>query len=320
MNVARMRLIDRWLGTPICFLLTAWRRIFGRRPPGQGEPIRSILFVKLAEQGSTVLAYPALRDAVNRVGGDNVYFLVFGENRAIVDLLDLIPPENVIAIDAKSLLRAIAGACSAILRMRSLRLDAAIDLEFFARSSAALTYLSGAKRRVGYHAFFGEASYRGDLMTHRVNFNPYLHTSQAFQVLQGALDQPAELLPTYPAPPPALVTELPRFESSEAERAEVRRILAAEFGALPPRIVLLNANASDLMPLRRWESDNYVDLAQRLLASDQSLGIAFTGAPAETSGVMVGIIYHLVFWIGYLAPVGALLGSAGRDLAPPTEE
>ena len=188
MNVARMRLLDRWLGTPVCFLLTLWRKVFGRRTPDRSFVPRRILFVKLAEQGSTVLAQGALNAAVRRVGRDNVYFLVFGENRPILDLLDVIPRENVVTINAAGLLRAFWGALSAIWKLRRTGIDAVIDLEFFARSSAALSYLSGARWRVGYHAFGGEASYRGDLMTHRLSFNPYLHTSQTFQIMVEALD------------------------------------------------------------------------------------------------------------------------------------
>ena len=40
----------------------------------------------------------------------------------------------------------------------------------------------------------------------------------------------------------------------------------------------------------------------------------FTGQPGETTGVMFGAIYQLLFWIGYLAPAGSLLSSVGRDL------
>ena len=151
--------------------------------------------MKLAEQGSTVLAQAALQTAIDKVGADNVFFLLFAENRPILDLLDVIPPRNIVAIDARGLLRAVWGSLAAVWKMRRLNIDAAIDLEFFARSSAALCYLSGARLRVGYHAFGGEASYRGDLMTHRLSFNPYLHTSQAFQIMVQALDEPAHQLP-----------------------------------------------------------------------------------------------------------------------------
>src|SRR5260370_3406222 len=98
-----MRLLDRWLGTPVCFLLTLWRMVFGRRAPGRSFVPKRILFVKLAEQGSTVLAQGALNAAIGRVGRENVYFLLFGENRPILDLLTLIPPQNAIAINARCL-------------------------------------------------------------------------------------------------------------------------------------------------------------------------------------------------------------------------
>jgi hypothetical protein len=61
------------------------------------EPPRRILFVKLVEQGSTVLACSAIRKAVDLVGRDNVY-PGFRREPFILDAMGLIPFENVIAI------------------------------------------------------------------------------------------------------------------------------------------------------------------------------------------------------------------------------
>jgi ADP-heptose:LPS heptosyltransferase len=282
MDVARMRLLDRWLGVPVCLALTCLRKLFGRRTPGRSFVPRRLLFVKLAEQGSTVLAHSAIRRAIERVGRDNVFFLLFAENRPILDLMDLIPPGNIVTIDGRSLSRAVRGALAAIWRLRRARIDAAVDLEFFARSSAALCFLSGARWRAGYHAFGGEASYRGDLMTHRVSFNAYLHTSQTFQLLVEALDEPAGAFPQCDRVPPPIEPALPRFQPSDPELAEVREILRGLLGRSGGGpLILLNANASDLIPLRRWPSERYVDLAQRILARYPDVCIAFTGAPGE---------------------------------------
>lgn len=286
MNVAKMRLLDRWLGVPTCWLLTLWRSLFGRRPPGPPFAPRKILFVKLAEQGSTVLAQSALHAAIRRVGRENVYFLLFAENRPILDFLDLVPAENIIAIDARGLPRVVWSALGAVWRLRKLGIDAALDLEFFARASAALTYLSGAPWRVGFHGFNGEAAYRGNLMTHRLSFNPYLHTSQTFQTLVDALDQPPDRLPTFDCEPPALPEGEVNFQPTPEERADVAAIVADQLGtAQSRRLVLLNANASDLIPLRRWSRERYVELARRLLAEHPDVAIAFTGAPAEAQPV-----------------------------------
>lgn len=281
-----MRSIDRWLGTPVCFALTLWRRIFGSRTPGLSFQPKRVLFVKLAEQGSTVLAYPVLAEAARRFGRENVYFMLFDENRPVLDFLNVLPEKNVIAIRAKGLIWTIFSALGAIWRMRRLQLDVTIDLEFFARSSAALSYLSGAKWRVGYHSFHGEASYRGDLMTHRLSFNPYLHTSQTFALLLDAIRFSAQSLPTISEPAPVQQIESPRLCPTQGEIADVQAILRTSLGhRADAPLILLNANASDLMPLRRWDPSNYVELARRLLARYPEAVIGFTGAPAETAAV-----------------------------------
>jgi hypothetical protein len=153
MKVATMRRLDRWLGIPACFLLTVLRRggeILAPRRSKAGR-VERVLVVKLAEQGATVLAYPALRRAVDRVGRENVYFFVFEENRFILDCLDVIPRENVIAVSTRGVLRTMASLLAGLARVRRIRVDAVADLEFFARSSAIISYLSGASIRAGLH-------------------------------------------------------------------------------------------------------------------------------------------------------------------------
>ena len=162
MNVKLLQRSDRWVGIPLCFALTALRALFARSVPDCSRPPRSLLVVKLAEQGSTVLAYQALRRAGEIVGPENVYFIAFEDNRFILDTLNVIPEQNVITVSVKSLSAFLGSMISAIRRLRRLKLDAAVDMEFFSRGSAALAFLSGAKRRVGFHAFFSAGPYRGN--------------------------------------------------------------------------------------------------------------------------------------------------------------
>ncbi len=286
MNVRKMMRIDRWLGVPACALLSGWHRLTA---PFRARPIiavRSIAFIKLAEQGSTVLAQTALLEAVRRVGRENVFMVVFDDNRFIVDVLDVMPRENVITVRSDSFLALIPSAIKALIRLRRLRLGAVIDLEFFARSSALLAFLSGAAVRIGFHAFFGEGPYRGNLMTHRIRYNPHLHTTQTFAMLVAALDVPIEsfprfdLVPARPEDAPVCFTPAPEMI------AEVERILADLTGkSIIPPLILLNANASDLLPLRRWNSKNYVELARRILARFPEVHIGFTGAGEEAGPV-----------------------------------
>ncbi len=277
--------IDRRVGVPVCLLLTLVRRAVGLvGRPVAGGPVSSILFLKLAEQGSTVLAHEAIRRAVARVGRDNVHFLVFEENRFILDVTGLIPRENVFEIRTQSAWAMVSSTLRVLLAIRRRRFDACIDMEFFARSSAAIAYLTGARNRVGFHAYFGEGPYRGDLMTHRVLYNPHIHTSRTFTSLVLALDADPGRLPTFDIVPPASAP-LPIFQPEPADVASVNRIFGEAGAPTGGRLVVLNANASDLLPLRKWDPRNYEALAARLIREFPDVWVGFTGSPGDASEV-----------------------------------
>ena len=282
-GISTLQHTDRWIGAPLCALLTVFRRIFESKSPPGPRQVRRILFVKFAEQGSTVLAYPAIRRATEMVGRENVYFVVFEDNRFILDVMEIIPEENVITIATHSPFGLALSALRAVLRARKFGIDAVVDMEFLTRFSAMLAFATGANSRVGFHTFFGDGPYRGDLMTHRLLYNPHLHTSQMFEAMVAALARDPAVLPTFDFKPSA-DQPLARFRPSTSEVAEINALLQREnprIGSAP--LILLNPNASDLLPLRRWPPRRYVELARRLLARYPNVFIGFTGAPAEAA-------------------------------------
>ncbi|MBT3220293.1 MAG: glycosyltransferase family 9 protein, partial [Proteobacteria bacterium] len=62
---------------------------------------------------------------------------------------------------------------------------------------------------------------------------------------------------------------------SRRDRPEIPRAL------LEGPLVLLNPNAGDLLPLRRWPTERFIELGRQLLADHPSLTIGITGAPSE---------------------------------------
>jgi hypothetical protein len=63
MKINAIRRFDKYLGVPICFLLTLLRYIsgvFNHRKQSCNQPSRKILFIKLIEQGATVIAKSAI--------------------------------------------------------------------------------------------------------------------------------------------------------------------------------------------------------------------------------------------------------------------
>jgi len=288
LKIKTMRLIDHWVGRPICFVLTVVNKLIGIFvTPKAPAKFNSILFIKLAEQGATVLADSAIRKAIEMVGKENVYFLVFKQNRFILDVMNLIPAKNVLTIDEKNIFSLFFGTISSILSIRRMRIDAAINFEFFARFSAILTYLSGAKVRVGFHTFADESPYVGDLMTHRMSYNPHLHTSQTFETMVDALTLPAEEMPRMNIEAPELKAIESKFVPEQQELSEFKTLFEkeAQTNNFSP-LILINANASDMLPLRRWPTERYEELAKRLIEKFPSLHIAFTGSSEETEKAM----------------------------------
>lgn len=287
MKVSTMRAVDRWLGCSLVAVLTRCRKLLGWRRVRSVRRPRRVLFIKLSEQGSTVLAHAAIDRAVRTYGRDNVFFLAFEENRAILDEMDLIPRANVVTIRARSIAGSLISACRSVVTLRRMQIDATIDLEFFARSSALLAFLSGARMRAGYHSFAGEGPYRGDLLTHRLLYNPYVHTADAFDMMVAALSSLPQSLPATDLTRRSCARSLPpRIRPSRDEVAAVAARLRQSFGEdHDAPFVLLNANCSDLMPLRKWPDEKYVELAARLLGLDPALRIVFSGGEGEEASV-----------------------------------
>ena len=279
------RALDFWIGVPLCLLLTLVRRPWGRRrvPP---SPPANILFIELAEMGGLVVARPALVRARELFPQAQLFFLTFAPGGELLRLMEAMPAEHVFSIDPANPWTLARDTLRALRRMRRLGIDAVVNLEAFARFSSLVSYLSGAARRVGWHRFFVEGNYLGDLLTHRVIYNPHLHAGLGFISLVEALAQEPsrqEPLAKLPLDPGRLVP--PRARLDPRDQAWARQRLAGALGDPRPqrRLVLLNPNASDLVAARRWPRGHFLALAQGLL-QDPRVDLVFTGGRADQAG------------------------------------
>lgn len=277
MSPDSMRRIDRWVGRPLCFLLSP----LARRRTGERPAPRRVLFIALAELGALVLTGPALEEARRRFPDAELHFLTFAAGRQVLELMGF-PPERILTIRSGGLLRFAADTLVALLRCRRRRIDASVNFEVYARFSTILAFLSGARWRVGYYRFREEGHYLGELVTHRAVYTPHQHAAASYLGLVAALSEPAGEEPVPKAVLPDIRPLRFRFEPEEAELQAMRDQLAAAGLPADPRrrLVLLNANASDLIAQRRWPVERYADLARALLR-DPLVSIGLTGAPEE---------------------------------------
>jgi ADP-heptose:LPS heptosyltransferase len=282
MKVDTMRRIDRYAGVPLCAIATVLTRLAGWLRGRALRPIGRILFVELSEMGTTVLAQPAMRKAADKLGAE-LYFVIFKRNVGSLDLLGTFPAANVFTIRDTSLAHLAWDTLAFLWWTRTKGIDTIVDLELFSRFTALLTGFAGADRRVGFHRFHQEGLYRGEMLTHRVAYNPHIHVSKNFIALIDALLAPVPAVPYSKTKigDEELVASI-ALPGAEVQAAMLARIRAeAAFEPARQRLVLVNPNASELLPHRRWMPDRYAELIRRLIAGHADILVAITGAPNE---------------------------------------
>lgn len=283
MNIDLMRQVDYWAGVPLSFLSTyLLKPLFALQKPKKPS---KVLLIELSEMGSTILCDPAMQKL--KESGCELFFVIFKKNEPSLRLLNTVTPENTFTIREDSLSTLAVDTLSFLVWCRKKGIDSVIDLELFSRFTALLTGFCGATNRVGFHAFFNEGLYRGDMLTHKVAYNPHIHIAKNFISLTNALLSSA---PETPYSKKAVTDGEIKLKKAEIKDEAKAAIVEKIKWALPlydesKRIVIFNANASDLMPLRRWPRKYYIELGRKLLESYGDIIILLTGAPSEREGL-----------------------------------
>ena len=283
MHIDTMRRIDRWAGIPLTWLLTLLLRlrdtIKGRHP----DQPHHILLIELSEMGSTILADPAMRKLRQRLPCQ-LYFAIFHKNRASLDLLGTVPSGQVFTLREENLFLLLFDTLRFLFWTRRHRIDTVIDLELFSRFTALLAGTSGAANRVGFYNFHNEGLYRGDLLTHKVWYNPHIHIAKNFLALINALLAPQNEYPFSKTVIDESELTLPVLTFSVQEQEAMHTRLRERIPQYRPdqhRLVLINPNASELLPQRRWMPERYIALITKILEIDQDILVLITGAPGE---------------------------------------
>jgi len=281
MKLETMRAVDYWIGVPLCFLGTFLVRLLGSRK-GPEKPGR-ILFIELSEMGSTVIANPALEKAKRELGAE-LFFLIFERNVDCLRLLPTIPEDHIVTIRETSLL-ALAWDTLRFLRwVRKAKIDTVVDMELFSRYSGLLTGLSGARRRVGFHRFHSEGLYRGEMLTHRVNYNGHIHMAKNFVCMINALLAPTPEVPYSKTFVSDEEIGVPLQPVTEDDREFIHGLIRQVYPDYRPefhRVVLLNPNSSELLPQRRWDRENYSKLASMIASEWDDVLVLITGSKSE---------------------------------------
>ena len=280
MNVDTMRFIDRYLGQPICLLLQLLYWPFDYFQRAKKPAVERVLFIELSEMGSAVLVDPAMRWLKQQ--DKELFFVIFEKNACSLSLLNTVPKDHIFILKPDNIWSLLISTLRFQFWVRRNRIDTVIDLELFSRFTAILTRLAGAKIRAGFHRVHEEGLYRGNFLTHPVMYNAHKHISKNFMTLvQATLSgdhQPYQKLA--PGQEPVLA----RAKVSDEQLAEVieqLHQLTPDYQVGQSRLVLINPNASDLVPQRRWMMSSYSEVISSILKQFDDVLVVITGSKSE---------------------------------------
>jgi len=261
MKIETQRFIDRYVGSLICRIFSLYYQIF-KKEPATAET-KKILIILLSEMGALVLAHPMFQRLKEKYPRAGLHVMLFEKNREVVELLELIAPENLITINDTSMLTFIRDTLKGLTSMRKLKFDTVIDCELFSRISSILAFLSGAAVRVGFHSHTQEGLYRGNFINRPVLYNPYHHISRQFLTLVEAIDSKSHPRAKHQVPDQPLTIPALKVASQEIEKA--RKRLFAKAPELEGKRLVLIYPGGGLLPIRAWPLENYCTLAEELL-------------------------------------------------------
>ena len=281
MNVDLMRKVDYYAGIPLCFLATFIVKLSDLF--SQNVKPQRVLLIELSEMGSAIIVDPAMQK-LKTVGGAELFFVIFDKNKPSLKLLNSVEDDNIFTIRETGIVPLAIDTLRFLWWCRQRKIDSVIDLELFSRYTALLTGLSGARNRVGFHAFHNEGLYRGAMLTHKVSYNPHQHIVRSFIALVNALLSDKPEVPYSKTLISADEIKLRQVSVSDEQKAAMRTRIREDypqFDSQNQQVVLINPNASELLPQRRWMKDRYAELMRRIIAHSSNAVVVITGAPAE---------------------------------------
>ena len=278
MHPDTMRFIDRWAGIPLCFFtsLLLWKN---KKTSIGTEITDTIVFIGIAEIGALVVAFPAIQEARKQNPNSRVCFITAPAGKQTLELMGF-DEKDILLIRTSSIQNILGDIIKLRNAFKKVSVSAVV-LEPFTRFSTLVASWIGASKRIGCYRFLAEGVYLGNLLTHRLVYNPHLHASQTYFTLAKLLEEPESVEPSLKKVVASQIKNRLRIEIPENEQETLKQRLQREIPAFSlKKIVLLNANASDIVPLRKWSLDNFVELAKRLLENSE-ITVVLTGSPEE---------------------------------------
>lgn len=257
-----LRYWDRKLGIPLCNFFYLLKKVFflhGRHKFDRTK-VKKILVIKIWGMGSIIMASPVFQNLKDNFPEAEIWFLT---KEGMENIYPRKFFDRIVTIKLKGLFSEVIRFFKLVSNFRREKFDLVIDLEIVSRYSALLSYLCGAKTKVGFEVV-GQNKDR--LYDFKSIYHEGKHISKIFLGTLDVLGLAAQ--PHQPATPEFLPEDGKRVSELLAEKG-----VTGDY-------VIININASELALERRLPfasfkeiigniSDNFPELAVILIGSEQ---------------------------------------------------
>jgi len=222
--------------------------------------------MELFEMGAAMMIYPSLQCIKNKVENPTVYCLTLKSIKSSWELLDMIPSENIYAINDKNLFSFFTSLFSNILKLRKKNIDLIIDYELFMRVSAIISFMIKSRFRVGFNRYELEGLYRGTFYNFKCAFNQNSHIAKNFLSLtKTALDFEREY-PNYKGHISASELSIPVYKTNAALSASVHEKIKALYPEYENnKLILVSPDVGYNLTIRNYPKDLVVDVINKIL-------------------------------------------------------
>tara|TARA_Y100000310_G_C20656818_1_gene802409 strand:+ start:267 stop:1427 length:1161 start_codon:yes stop_codon:yes gene_type:complete len=261
MNFKLIRFLDKYIGIPIC--LTLKLTDIRKKSTINLENPKKILLIKFWGVGSVILASPLVSTLRKRFPKSKIFFLTMSKNRGLYEKNSMINSFIYSKIEGVG---SSLGFLNLINSLRKERFDLVVDLEQFSRTSTIISYLSGAKTRIGFNT---KGQWREILYTKKANFDDNLYIVENYLNLAKKIGIEAKY------------SKLVPITFSKKDTTELERILKKNKIKKTDRLIGINVNASNFAKQRRWPMENFIKLTDSIIEEYGKIKIVFTGSKEE---------------------------------------
>ncbi len=270
MNYRLIRFFDYHLGRLLCFFLGIFKR--KRRFPSSPK---KILLIRFWGIGSTIVATPAIRALKEKFPDAEISLLTMHKNKGVYDNSVLF--DKIIYFKMKNITRTIAFTPLLIARLRNCY-DLAIDLEFFSRYSALVSFflncytIGFSYKMQGRKRLFDAVKEISDDENRRITFVGLIEktgaktSSYRLEKIRCMQDEKSALI--------QLVADKLEISSGTMLKLVKQKKL---------KIAVINPNAGEFAEQRIWPTENFAKLCIKLIRNKKAGLIVIAGGKQDAS-------------------------------------